>query len=126
MRDLAVPVYLDLLGRMASAESYSDLWRQRVLAVLCTPRGTRVMRPKFGSSLNTGLFENYTEAGDKIESIVGGAFADLLPDLSLIKVESGIGSDGEVLVDIWYRLPNGTTDTTQVQANGNQYGFGAT
>jgi phage baseplate assembly protein W len=83
------------------------------------------MRPNFGAEINAGVFENYSDAVSAIKGIVGNSFTEHLSALDLVKIETEIGTSDEIIVDIWYRLPNGQTDTTQLQANSNLYGFGA-
>lgn len=122
--DIAIPVVLNPFGSFHTVESYSDLWRQRVLSVLLTATSTRVMRPRFGCSLSKPLFENYEQAADQAKGIVSGAFRDLLPSLELQSVTATTRGDDTVVVDVWYALPNGQVDTIQVSTNTRKFGFG--
>lgn len=123
--DLAIPMYLNNISSFGVTQTYEDLWRQRVLSVLCTPKGTRAMRPYFGTAAQSVLFENYSTARGYIAGIVGSAFSDYLPELTLQTVEVAEGDDGALVVDIWYQLPNGVVGTTTMSANPSTYGLGA-
>jgi len=123
--DLAIPMYLNNRSAFGTTKTYEDLWRQRVLSVLCTPKGVRVMRPSFGTAAQASLFDNYTDAKRHIAGIVGSAFSNHLPDVILHKIDVNEGDDGALVVDVWYQLPNGVVDTTTMSASPSTYGLGA-
>lgn len=122
MSDIAYPFAVSALGGTETTPTYSDLWRQRVLSVLCTPLGTRVMRPKFGSQPQAAMFEDYDRSDDVVRGMVGSAFADWLPRLTLRSVTVTPKDDASVVVDIWYELPNGEVDTATMSASASLYG----
>lgn len=126
MSDVLFPLSTNSLGNFEIAGSYSDMWRQRVLSVLSTPEGSRVMRPRFGSRPQAAMFENYDSADAVVKGMVGSAFSSWLPDLSLEKViVKSNPEDSSLVVDIWYALPNGAVDTVTTSASASLYGFGA-
>ena len=125
MSDVLFPLSTNSLGNFETTATYSDMWRQRVLSVLSTPEGSRVMRPRFGSRPQAAMFENYDSADAVVKGMVGSAFSSWLPDLSLEKiVVINSPGDSSLVVDIWYTLPNGTVDTVTTSASASLYGFG--
>jgi phage baseplate assembly protein W len=125
MSDIAFPLSTNSLGNFDTAANYSEMWKQRVLAVLCTPQGLRVMRPRFGSTPQTVMFENLDDSPSVVKSMVGAAFSSWLPELSLQSVTvTPNENEANVTVDIWYSLPNGAVDTLTTLASSSLNGYG--
>ena len=120
--ELAFPIAVNGLGSFTAVSDYTDVWRQRVVAVLATLRGTRAMRSGWGTEPATAMFDNYTEASQRIRSIVSRAFIDHLGSLRLERVDVSEGPDGAVVAEVWYRLPNGAVDKTQIPVSQTLYG----
>jgi len=125
MKDIAFPLMTNSLGNFDTAANYSQMWKQRVQSVLCTPRGSRVMRPEFGSQPQAAMFENYDDAETVVKGMVGSAFATWLPELQVQSITTIVNRDeASLVVDVWYVLPNGVVDTLTMSANASLYGFG--
>jgi phage baseplate assembly protein W len=80
----------------------NDLIRQSLIQIVLTPKGSRIMRPEFGTNALTHIFENNTTMlGLKIRGDVSAAISKFEPRVSL----RGIGvarTDSSVIITIGY------------------------
>ncbi len=117
MAELAVslPFALDAYGSIATTTSQSKIWSDRVLSVVGTLVGERVMQPIFGTEIAEGMF-NSTERMEELISVeIEKAFVNHLPALTL--VDTILNSDpqtGSVYVDVVYGLPNDEQTNTVI------------
>ena len=112
---LSLPFRLDAYGSVASTYDSSKVWGDRVLSVVGTLVGERVMNSDFGTYLATYLHENLEGNTEAIEKEVETAFSKWLPLLTLLNVEvSSDSSEGAISIEIVYQLPNDAEQTTVV------------
>jgi len=112
---LAVPFALDGKGNILVNNNQSQIWSNRVRALIATRVGERVMRPEYGSKIGESLFNTIGSMSDIVTREVNRVFNEYLPLLTLSNVAvSHNVLTNELLVDISYQLPNTTTTTTQV------------
>jgi phage baseplate assembly protein W len=112
---LAVPFALDSKGNILVNNNQSQIWSNRVRALIATRVGERVMRPEYGSKIGESLFNTIGSMSDIVTREVNRVFNEYLPLLTLSNVAvSHNVLTNELLVDISYQLPNTTTTTTQV------------
>lgn len=125
---ISFPFRIDGFGKIAVANTQEKIWADRVLTVLGTMQGTRVMRGDYGMPLNSTLHEISSDVEDLMEGLVTEAFDKFLPLLTLDSVEVfPIVGDGVIQVQVTYSLPNGKTSTDVVgvaQINGNDPSVG--
>jgi phage baseplate assembly protein W len=80
----------------------NELIRQSLIQLVLTPKGSRIMRPEFGTNILSHIFENNTTLlGLKIRSDVGTAISKFEPRVIL----QGVGvarSDTSVIITVGY------------------------
>jgi phage baseplate assembly protein W len=113
---ISLPFSFNAAGAISVSSLESKQWADRVLAVIFTRFGERMMRPNFGSLTSESIFEPEGEVVDFVQRAVTSAFGEFLPELKLLNVsitdEDGIGLNELVLtVSVEYRLPNKQVDT---------------
>ena len=100
------PVGVDGRGGIAMSQGDNDIASSIVL-ILSTPRGTRVMRPDFGSSIHDYVFapNNATTAG-LLQYHVQEALARWEPriEVTSVDVQPDPLDHGRTLIDIAYRI----------------------
>jgi len=100
---------------IAATSDYKKIWQQRVLLVLGTRPGERLMRPNFGSNLHTVVFEPEATAGQIAKDSITRAFIDWLPALELRQISPSFDlTTGILTVSITYGLPNGEPDSVTI------------
>jgi len=122
---IAFPFSINSSGSINYVENDDEtIWRDRVRFVVLTQLSERVMRPDFGSDINSLVFEGSWSVTTLAEGIVSTAFAKWLPKLTLNRVTTTLDDlHGGINVEIDYTLPNGITQTMSAQtASLNRYG----
>ena len=112
---ISLPFSLNAYGSIGETKSQSKIWADRVLSVIGTLVGERVMQPVFGTEMTEGLFQSTERMQELISVEVEKAFTIHLPALTL--VDTIITSDpqtGSVFADIVYGLPNDEQTNTVV------------
>jgi len=100
---------------LSSTSDLRKIWQDRVLLVLGTRPGERVMRPDFGSNLYSVVFEPESTAGQIAKDSITQAFTDWLPALDLREINPTFDKlNGVLTVSIVYGLPNGEVDSVTI------------
>lgn len=103
------------ISTVAYTTDFKQIWQNRILLVLGTRPGERIMRPDFGSNLYTVLFESQSNALSIANSSINDAFAAWLPDLSLKQINPSFDQSTNTLtINILYGLPNGEVDSVTI------------
>lgn len=112
---ISLPFLIDPYGRVASTQSQSKIWSDKVKSVLGTTLRERVMRPNFGTLIPYSLFNTENTAAVEIESEVTKAFTEQLALLTLEKVNVNSDLYTNVLtIEVIYGLPNDEIVSTVV------------
>lgn len=112
---ISLPFLIDPYGRVASTQSQSKIWSDKVKSVLGTSLRERVMRPNFGTLIPYSLFNSQTEATVEIKAEVERAFAEQLDLLTLQQTDVTIDMYTNVLnVQVTYGLPNDEVVSTTI------------
>jgi phage baseplate assembly protein W len=112
---ISLPFLIDPYGRVASTQSQSKIWSDKVKSVLGTTLRERVMRPNFGTLIPYSLFNTENTAAVEIESEVNKAFTEQLALLTLEKVNVTSDPYTNVLtIEVIYGLPNDEIVSTVV------------
>ena len=106
-RGWAFPVQLDgVTGRVAWAEHETDI-RQSIRIIIETARGERVMRPDFGCGIHDLVFDAAdTALLQRVRAEVEAALTryEARIELQRIDVDAPPGVDGQLLIEIEYRV----------------------
>lgn len=106
-RGWAMPVALDPhTGRLAVAEFEDDI-RQSILIILETAPGERVMHPDFGCGIHELVFSSVDSTSlQRVRSVVEEALRQFEPRIDVLSVvaDMGSGADGQLTVEIEYRV----------------------
>ena len=101
---ISLPFSFDQSGSIAYTKDEKKIWQDRVVLVLMTRLGERLMRPTFGSEIGDSLFESEESATTLIKKSVSVAFSRWLKQLELISVTMDVDPiDGYIIVDVGYR-----------------------
>ena len=107
---ISLPFSFNVAGSVNTTASYQRQWADRVLGVLFTTPGERVMEPNFGSLTKSAVFEPEGVVVEFLTRTVGAAFGQFLPELTLLDVsvtkESSELDYEALVVSVNYRLPN--------------------
>lgn len=126
MSSLQFPFQLDKRGRVATDLSRGAMDRSRVLFVLGTGVGERVMRPTYGTSIADAVAmvspdrkpEDDQDPGvkDVIRTAIENAFEQLLPKLLLkdILFSTQFGRT-TYMVDVYWAYKNPAVDSNRVE-----------
>jgi phage baseplate assembly protein W len=110
-----IPFSFNNIGQTSATEDPKQYWKQRIVLVLATRFGERVMRPDFGSDLYTALFENEAMAADIAQRTINIAFNTWLRELQLIEVIPSYDyTTGYLDVYVRYNLPTGDEDNVSI------------
>lgn len=112
---IAMPFSFNANGKLNTTTDSKKMWQDRVLLVLMTRFGEKLMRPDFGSDLGTTLFENATQAADIAIKTINIAFNKWLSSLNLKSVTPLYNTNtGFLEIKILYALPSGETDQVTI------------
>lgn len=106
-RGWAFPVQLDgATGQVAWAEHEADI-RQSIRIIIETARGERVMRPDFGCGIHDLVFDAAdTALLQRVRSEVEAALTRYEARIELLRidVDAPPGTDGQLLIELEYRV----------------------
>lgn len=112
---LPFPFGLDGNGNITITSDQSRIWNDRVKSAITTRVGERVMRPTYGTAIDSALFNTIGSMQEIVLKEVNRVFHQLLPLLSLEEVLSDYDEKtNQLTMEIRYKLPNNTLSTTQV------------
>lgn len=101
---ISLPFQFDDTGSIATTADSAKIWQDRVIMVVMTDLGERVMRPTYGSDTPKAMNETVTDALSLIRQSVTVAFSRWLTDLTLIDVIGSIDkTDGYLVIQIRYK-----------------------
>jgi phage baseplate assembly protein W len=107
---LSLPFSFNIAGSVNTTVSPQRQWADRVLGVIFTTPGERVMQPFFGSDTKGAVFEPEGAVVEYIKRTVTSSFGQFLPELTLrnvfvTKEESELDYEA-LVVSVDYELPN--------------------
>jgi len=101
---ISLPFHFDTAsGGISTTLDTTKMWQDRVIVVVMTNLGERVMRPTFGSDAPKTVGHNLNDAISIIKQSVAVAFSRWLLDLDLIEVTGFTDpTDGYLIIQIKY------------------------
>jgi phage baseplate assembly protein W len=113
---ISLPFSFNSFGELSYSNDQKKIWQDRVLLVLMTRFGERVMRPNYGSLVNQTVFENETLAIEKANTTIREAFSKWLVGLELTSIKPVFDAvQGSLEVSVFYKLPTGEEDTVKLK-----------
>jgi len=104
---ISLPFRYDNYGNIVKTNDQQKIWEDRVLSVVGTSIGERVMRSNFGTEIKEALFDTQTGMEEKVKDTVTKAFENFLPMLTLADITNDYDlKDNIMSVTITYALPN--------------------
>ena len=116
---ISLPFSFSSSGAVSYTEDEKKMWQDRIVLVVMTYIGERVMRPSYGSRAKNATFDTISGAMAIIKSEVNSAFATWLKDLYLIDVKGTIDPIDNLLnVEITYKYgASASPETLIVKTN---------
>lgn len=108
-RAISLPFSFDARGGVSYSEDPKKIIQDKIVLVIMTLMGERVMRPSFGTSARSKVFENISSAGIAVEQAVSTGFSKWLPYLNLLNVGVATNADGVMSIDVQYSYGAGST-----------------
>jgi len=103
------------IASVGNTTDFKKIWQHRVLLVLGTRPGERLMRPDFGCNLYSAVFEPEDVAKQIASDSITEAFTIWLSELDLKEITPYFDRNTNVLtLNILYGLPNGETDSVTI------------
>ncbi len=113
---ITLPFGFNESGGISFTTDVKKIWQDRVVMVVMTSLGERVMQPSFGSDVKLATFEPIENAQVAIKQSVTVAFSRWLPQLSLTGVESYFDETETTLnVEITYNYGAALDDTVTIK-----------
>lgn len=113
---ISLPFSFNEFGQLNTTSDIRKIWQDRVMLVLLTRFGERVMRGNFGSRIGEAAFKNEGEAIEIITTTIKSAFTAWLSDLDFISIDPKFDRNTSTLeVDVYYRLPSGEETKTNLK-----------
>ena len=109
---VSLPFKFNEFGQVSTTTDSKKMWRDRVLLVLLSRFGERLMIPSFGSDIASTVFESADMATEIATKTISIAFNKWLTSLELKGINPLYDyTTGTLEVTILYSLPSGETDT---------------
>ena len=103
------------ISAVGVTSDFKKIWQDRILLVLGTRPGERLMRPDFGCNLHTAVFESESNAFQIADVSIRESFVNWLPDLLLKQINPKYDDTTNTLdINILYALPNGEVDSVTI------------
>jgi phage baseplate assembly protein W len=112
---ISLPFTITAYGKIGDTTDQSKIWSDRVVSVIGTGWGQRLLRYEFGTKIHTEVYNSITAAEENIKIEIATAFETFLPLLTLSEVITSYSqSTNEISVDVRYKLPNQEETTVSV------------
>ena len=113
---ISLPFSFNNFGELSYSTDPKKIWQDRVLLVLMTRFGERVMRQNFGSNVSATVFEPDSVAIETVRRTISEAFTQWLSALELTAINPVYDLEtGALNVSVTYRLPTGEEDTVPLK-----------
>ena len=99
---ISLPFSFNVNGGVSYTSSQQKILQDRVVLVVMTLLGERVMRPTYGTNARGVVFENTDAAITMAKQQIGVGFSKWLPYLKLLRVDSSVDSDNTLNLVIQY------------------------
>jgi phage baseplate assembly protein W len=113
---ISLPFGFNESGGISFTTDIKKIWQDRVVVVVMTSLGERVMQPSFGSEAKVATFEGIENAKVVIQQAITVAFSRWLPQLSLTAVEAYFDEGESTLnVEVTYNYGAALDDTVTIK-----------
>jgi phage baseplate assembly protein W len=118
MAELAIswPFSFNRAGFVASTYDQRKIWQDRIILVVLTHLGERVMLPNYGTRVPKVIFENEQEALEVCRATVSEAFSKWFPTLMFVDLAGILDLNTGVLdIEIYYTDVTGVQDSVRIR-----------
>jgi phage baseplate assembly protein W len=113
---ISLPFGFNESGGISFTTDIKKIWQDRVVMVVMTSLGERVMQPSFGSDAKLSTFESIQDAQVLIKQAVTIAFSRWLTPLTLTGVESYFDEAESALnIEVTYNYGAALDDTVTIK-----------
>jgi phage baseplate assembly protein W len=112
---MSYPLSFDVRGNVVMTTSQDKIWADRVFLAISTTVGERVMRPAYGISGATSLFDSQSVTEEQLQRDISSLFASEFNLLTLQEVSISFDkASATATANITYTLPNQTEATSAI------------
>ena len=113
---ISLPFGFNESGGISFTTDIKKIWQDRVVMVVMTSLGERVMQPSFGSDAKLSTFEGIEDAKVTIRQAITVAFSRWLTQLSLTAVEAYFDEAESTLnIEVTYNYGAALDDTVTIK-----------
>lgn len=113
---ITLPFNFDASGGIAVTSDSKKIWQDRVVLVVMSYLGERVMKPEYGTNTRAFAFENMNDVPFLIKNEVQAGFARWLPNLGLDDVGAYIDPVDSILnITISYSYGTNQSDSVIIR-----------
>ena len=119
-KTINLPFAFTSTGGVATSDSYStNAWKNKLLTVLLTGRGSRIWYDRMGASLFEAFtFENSMDVAAALKDAINEAAVRWVPEISISDVLYNYEPNtGALNITVRYQLPNGSEDQIALRKN---------
>ena len=109
---ISLPFSFDADGRVSSTTDFKKIIQDRVVLVVMTAIGERVMRPLYGTHVGNATFENINSAIILVKNEISIGFSTWLEYLYLLGVDATLDVDNVLNVTVSYKYGNSANAET--------------
>ncbi|CAB5219638.1 hypothetical protein UFOVP221_106 [uncultured Caudovirales phage] len=111
----SLPFSIDSLGNVAKTTSQAKIWQDRVLSVIGTVKGQRILRSAYGTNMSLTAWDTVSAMTSAVEQEVIASFENEFSTLRLEEVRVEFReADNSLSIEVNYTLPDLTSTTTRV------------
>lgn len=115
---IALPFAFDPNGGISSTYDERKIWQDRVVLVVMTLNGERVMRNNFGTQTRAQVMETQDLAISTIKAEIAKGFSNWLSALTLENVDASIDQDYIITMNVKYSYgSNKISDTVVIKTD---------
>ena len=112
---ISLPFTISSYNKISTSNEQPKIWADRVRSAIGTLLKERVMRPRYGTSVPSQLFDTQEDVSLKISTEIERVFFENLPSLSLSDIIVDFNeSENVIYVEVTYEIPNQTEQVTRV------------
>lgn len=110
-RAISLPFSFDSSGGLSYTTDEVKIMQDRIAIVVLTRLQERVMRPSFGSGVQSNVFESADTAILLSQEDIQAAFSEWLPYLTLVRADGYVDAEQKLNIEIVFKYGNANENT---------------